>query len=196
MKSYLDKLIQRHQASHASIRPRPVARFEPTAPQMAPEYFWGDYGDADSGIDKAADPAKPYVGVDALQTIAIHLENSTPRNVSQLHVTKPAETRATVNRHLGPATEHHRAVPSETPLDTGVQVRPASIRKLSESALPPKNTNPKSGPTSQTQEPDINITIGRVEVRAVIPRAPNPMVQQKRTAPSMSLENYLKKREA
>ena len=43
--------------------------------------------------------------------------------------------------------------------------------------------------------PTIKITIGRVDVRAIMPAAPAPRPAPARPSPALSLEDYLKQRE-
>jgi hypothetical protein len=53
---------------------------------------------------------------------------------------------------------------------------------------------PLSEPLSSPPSPTIQVTIGRVEVRAVMPPAQPTQAKPTRSAPSLSLEDYLKQR--
>lgn len=75
---------------------------------------------------------------------------------------------------LQPATPNARAVVIAKPADQTVQV--------------PLETRAES---SQTP-PTIEVTIGRIEVRAVTPPAPPPSSRQRQAPPKMSLDDYLR----
>jgi hypothetical protein len=46
-----------------------------------------------------------------------------------------------------------------------------------------------------SESPSINVTIGRIDVRAVMPQTPAPVRASARPRPALSLEDYLKQRE-
>ena len=82
----------------------------------------------------------------------------------------------------------HRArgpVPTAT-----VVVQQHDLPRL-EPAVPP----PTAPLTTQAPESTIKITIGRVDVRAIMPASPAPRPAPARPSPSLSLEDYLKRRE-
>jgi hypothetical protein len=72
---------------------------------------------------------------------------------------------------------------------TPVVVQPGSISPLKPAALP---SVPGQAPTSK-EPPAIHITIGRVEVRAVMPHVAKPKVESP-AGPRLSLKDYLKQR--
>jgi hypothetical protein len=71
-----------------------------------------------------------------------------------------------------------------------VVAQPGAIRTIE--PAPPALPEPKAAPTPEPER-TINVTIGRVEVRAVSPPSPQPKRQQSK-APVMSLDEYLRKR--
>ena len=209
MTDYLGKLIKRSQTHETAIRPRPVARFEPTAPMVqsepAPEERVGGtpgndmrpYRTPIAVASSQSGDTNPFVKIQGIHTIYMP-----PWNVSLNDAEKIAVASAAAGQ--GPAFEQESRPfegPDETLLekpspDTGIQVRPANIRLLPETGFSETVAPKVTGLTAQSPEPDINVTIGRVEVRAVMPREQKPIVRPKRTAPSLTLDDYLKKREA
>jgi hypothetical protein len=61
--------------------------------------------------------------------------------------------------------------------------------------LEPTAPAPAAPLTTQELMPTIKITIGRVDVRAIMPAAPAPRPTPARPGPGLSLEDYLKQRE-
>ena len=79
---------------------------------------------------------------------------------------------------------------------------PAAPRKFAEpraSVAPPLAQPPPALPAhGEIAEPhatSINVTIGRIDVRAVMPQTPAPVRAAARPRPALSLEDYLKQRE-
>jgi hypothetical protein len=54
---------------------------------------------------------------------------------------------------------------------------------------------PAPGEIAEPNAPSINVTIGRIDVRAVMPQTPAPVRAAARPRPALSLEDYLKQRE-
>lgn len=83
----------------------------------------------------------------------------------------------------GKATPHAKVSP------TLLTIRPR-LQVPSHQAEPPL-TEQRSSPAA----PTIRVTIGRVEVRAVMPAQPAPRPARHKPSPSLSLEDYLKQRD-
>jgi hypothetical protein len=77
-----------------------------------------------------------------------------------------------------------------------IQIRP-SITPLSVSGQTGEamNVEPATNETAKESAPVVRISIGRVEVRAVLPTAPAPRPAPARPRPGLSLDDYLKERE-
>jgi hypothetical protein len=139
----------------------------------------------------------PFVKIQGIHTIY-----SPPWNVSLNDAEKTAVASAAAGQ--GPVFEQESRPfegSDETSLekpspDTGIQVRPSVIRSIPETGFSETGALKTTAPAAQSPEPDINVTIGRVEVRAVMPREQKAVARPKRTAPSLTLDDYLKKREA
>jgi hypothetical protein len=92
------------------------------------------------------------------------------------------------------------AIPSDPPVPSRVPaakppmlVVPSSSR--SQKLDDPEAANfPASSYISQTSEPSIRVSIGRVEVRAIFPTPPPRRAPPARPKPSLSLDDYLKQR--
>lgn len=87
--------------------------------------------------------------------------------------------------------------PESDPIQARQSLTPAAVvaqgrgARRTESAAP---ASPESTAT-QGQTPTIRITIGRVDVRAIMPASPAPRPTLARPGPALSLEDYLKQRE-
>lgn len=116
-----------------------------------------------------------------------------------------------------PASLHNMPTPVRRPLNTESEEKESNItylpvrqqantinvqprvalrmeNQLSSDPLRPVFQQPVNQPTEAPVRPTINVTIGRIEVRATTPQAA-PKRQQQSAAPTMSLEEYLRKRE-
>ena len=109
---------------------------------------------------------------------------------------------ATSNQNSQPQSERELPVPSTVgPLwkeATNTVSKPSLRSSAARLQQPPPNGTLSSLPQnnrSEPQSPEIRITIGRVDVRAIMPpsRPPNPAPV--RPKPALSLESYLKQRE-
>ena len=122
----------------------------------------------------------------------------------------------------GPGSDDHQAGPPsptgamrdapQTPIEPP-NLKPASgARDSGPAALPrvrtastrweddPAGTSPRSAASASSalapearSEPDVRITIGKIDVRAVFPEAPVRRVQPPRSRPTLSLDDYLKR---
>jgi hypothetical protein len=79
---------------------------------------------------------------------------------------------------------------SPRPLDRG---KPREFRAISQSPPPFRTATPRSQAREDLAAPSINVTIGRVEVRATSP-APSAPARPPARAPITSLDDYLRKR--
>lgn len=85
---------------------------------------------------------------------------------------------------------HVSAIPVESDSHAGIILRPERITARGRAGSPSRATGEESTPSMQAA-PTIKVTIGRIEVRAIMPPAP----REKKTAPPaprMSLDDYLK----
>jgi hypothetical protein len=79
--------------------------------------------------------------------------------------------------------------------DAVAQVSPAAsaVRPPKWPSVKPPN-NPLTLPSQSAAEPPIQVTIGRIEVRAVFPDPPTRRVSTSQAKPSVSLDDYLNRR--
>src|SRR6267143_714774 len=92
-----------------------------------------------------------------------------------------------------PSTKDNRIRELEERLETIRDRKPAAISsKPIEQGLKPARTPPakRLSPASEPMAPEIRVTIGRLEIRAVAPSPPQT-VRAKSAAPRLSLEAYL-----
>ncbi len=78
-------------------------------------------------------------------------------------------------------------------IEPAAQLQAGSVRKASGGYLNSANSSP-SLPDRLASEPTIEVTIGRVEVRAVVASPTPRRAERPRTKPSLSLDDYLKQR--
>jgi hypothetical protein len=97
---------------------------------------------------------------------------------------KGALTVAEVEVVPQPPSRTPKAAPS-TDVRPLTQVRPVPAQSVTPN-IPAREAN------TQTQPPTIEVTIGRIEVRAVTPPAPPPQPRQRQSPPKMSLDDYLR----
>jgi hypothetical protein len=124
------------------------------------------------------------------RTRARETEHSLSRDESDALDQRSAghETRAAINSPLTPHLSHHQdaSASGETHTPAGVFIRPQVTRKSE-----PDPTERVAAP--QETAPTINVTIGRIEVRANTSTESKPRPQQKQT-PTTSLDEYLRQR--
>jgi hypothetical protein len=118
--------------------------------------------------------------------------------VPQPRASKPSQPSET----LTGAEAESLAVEVSQPLKAtaSAEVRPVSARPSAPNAraalsAPGDFTVPvaaREGRAQTQQQPTIEVTIGRIEVRAVTPPAPQPQPRQRQAPPKMSLDDYLR----
>ena len=99
-----------------------------------------------------------------------------------------------------PSPKHRASVPSllagtrcET-LPRAARIRPALTPRVTPTAMTPRSAAEQREP-GPAATPTIRVTIGRVEVRAIVPPAPAPpRAAPARSGPMISLDEYLKQR--
>jgi hypothetical protein len=115
-------------------------------------------------------------------------EESLDRKEPSLQTLSPPASSA-----VAPSTKENRIRELEERLETIRERKPPTISsKPIEQGLKPTltPTAKRLPPTSEPMAPEIRVTIGRLEIRAVAPGPPQP-VRAKSAAPRLSLEAYL-----
>jgi len=90
-----------------------------------------------------------------------------------------------IEKQLAPPSPEPRVVTERI-----MQVAPPPVR--AERTFTPRRTD--VSPAHQPQQPTIQVTIGRVDVRAVMPAASQPRAERAPKAPELSLADYLAQR--
>jgi len=221
MSDYLDHLVARSLHRADIVQPRPASRFEPSgagtladpaahAEAAQEEPFFTEASSAGRPTAQAhftssaeSQPARSPVAQASAPPLDAVGRNGTHQPfapavhaVAQLQVPGPV--------HINSA-EHPQSPAGDTPLSArriehGEPVDAPTERVTSRTATPPPRAvsaveppaRSRSALTSpQETAPVIRISIGRVDVRAVMP-APAAPRSPARPAPSLSLEDYLK----
>ncbi|HSS22529.1 MAG TPA: hypothetical protein VLL54_20830 [Pyrinomonadaceae bacterium] len=147
--------------------------------------------------------ASPVPTVAAIETSLPTTDDPRGIKVNATVIAEPATQQA--GPRSGSALQQTEPAPSVTP---AVQPSP-TIVSTSAVELPGTTTsaaNPQTGAPrpillalandqSEQSVPAVRITIGRVEVRAIMPPVPTPARTHSRPGPALSLESYLKQRE-
>jgi hypothetical protein len=114
-------------------------------------------------------------------------------------VTVRKASAATLLGSSGGAVLHSRhAERTESVFTPGTEhLKPSTLipQERASSIIGPAAQSPFGSPSAQETAPTIKITIGRVDVRAVMPTPPAPRPASARRGPSLSLEDYLKQRD-
>ena len=111
---------------------------------------------------------------------------------------RPATQPRTVNQNAGRVA--HSVVPSRV---GPTQAQPSATIRKGEPAFDKTNGSISPGVPAalpqliraEQQQPSIRISIGRVDVRAIMPAGPAKAAMPARPKPALSLESYLKERE-
>lgn len=170
---------------HQSLMPAPVA---------------GDAGNRADLSDYAA-PA----GQQTADTHPAVSEHAPLRVV--LHAATPVDRHSTVTQEATPLIPAHAAAPEHAmTLPESIVPAPPSRTLLVAPGITPRpderqergdpwSDGPEAIPAAQRETaPTIKITIGRVDVRAVMPERPAPRPAPAARNPALSLEEYLKQR--
>ena len=148
-------------------------------------------------------PPEALISVKSVAADAVLEPSSLPGSVQPLVELRAGETAALGPAKpvpVEPAMPGRETLPPETPPPTAqalptregatMVARPRTRLAQPAGPVPAEGEQPASGPESP---PTIRVTIGRVEVRAVMPPAPEP-APPTRHAPQLSLDDYLKQR--
>jgi hypothetical protein len=146
-------------------------------------------GDADMRADRSeyAAPAGQQT-VDSQPAVSEHA----PLRVV-FHAATPADRQSTATQEATPLIPAHGTAPSSRTLLVAPEItlRPNDRQERGD----PWSDGPEPIPAAQRETaPTIKITIGRVDVRAVMPERPAPRPAPVARNPALSLEEYLKER--
>lgn len=181
---------------HAEAPP-PAPRFEPPRPLSQPNPF---HSEESRQISTPTPP--PIPAMDAEPESLPHL------NVNDEGVV--TFDRRSATQPVPPATQSRRItqqpVPGSAPSatvrlsSTRVSVSARDARPRTTAMLQPPASQPllsSTAPVNQVEQqpPTVKITIGRIDVRAVMPPAQPAATSRGRAKPALSLEGYLKQRE-
>jgi len=218
MSDYLDNLIAQSVSSTEMLRPRPVSLFEPPPATSSPaplEQVQQEAADVPEpvpprlsprGVERPAAATRP-----AAEPAA---ERPSPEPAVERPAPEPVVERAVVELTAPPATRltaetvstsHEVALPSAVagPEHRVLLQRVVALAGRSLSApivarpQVSSHREPASSPVTSLgvqPEPTIHVTIGRVEVRAVMPPAAPVAQPSPPPGPKLTLEEYLKRR--
>lgn len=133
-----------------------------------------------AGREIGAGPSTPTVQQESLSALARIRGRAVDERAVLLDV--PQAENIT---HPASVSDHARR--SSTPAKTSVQPHVTVYRE-------PPASMPAEGIARPEPAPTIKITIGRVDVRAMMPAAPAPRPAPARPSPALSLDDYLKQR--
>jgi hypothetical protein len=159
------KLILSQGTAQTALHQEPISPLEPTASLLAPA--------------RESAPTEPRL----LPRTTITVSERMTQAVVHPEIISPLKSEASP---VVPAPESSATEPERT---TQAVVHPEIISPLKPSAPPFVPV----GQSSSNEPPAIHITIGRVEVRAVVPHMAKPKVESP-AARKLSLEDYLKQR--
>jgi hypothetical protein len=204
MADYLAGLAARALGVEMVVRPRPAARFEPQAPEEPESLPVAGAPELDLK-GRAAEPAAPTVRADPIPPDKpLHAREPAGEEAGHAAaVVSPAPAESRVKQreqelvrpssvasttHTAPRDRREREVarPERIVERPATTVRPASRLTAARRAMPAKQI--------RDEPPPVRVTIGRIEVRAVVPppqAAPRPA--PRRPAP-LSLDEYLEQR--
>jgi hypothetical protein len=122
---------------------------------------------------------------------------SPDRSAVEIHdefTVPPVAPSASLSAVREPAPVVNRWSPGRTALESKA-AEPTTLTKISERIFAEPAVKFKPAPqVSQTAAPAVQVTIGRVEVRAVLPSAPAPRVVERKAPARLTLEQYLRAR--
>ena len=200
MSDFLSNLIARSYADQPAIRPRLPSRFESTSagnfsevPSFAPEI-------TTPKTSSKISPAPKLFAVDQSskgKPIADATADSEKQSVHTDETTPIPTPRSDDARETGFSAKK-TAVPVAAALgekNHGVTAKTQSFQYSSaHPAFQARRRNSFSRDEPRSTAPTINVTIGRVEVRAIQSAAPAPK-PAKSAPPKLSLDDYLQKRD-
>jgi len=216
MNNFLNQLVDRSLSESMAIQPRVPSLFEPIRSAHQPE--WTDDAafnappasvrvtfpsDAMNNPTNEAAPHRPFNrlppskrGISWQEDVHPMLENDEHPNLSASWPDRVLRHPLNVLAVLDPITESDSPLsPSPQPIppgavravtERGVSGRPSSTLR----PVPSVSVEPLRSPKSPST---IQVSIGRVEVRAVMPSTP-PARKEIPVVPKLSLEEYLKQR--
>jgi hypothetical protein len=183
MSRFLSNLVARSFADVPAIQPRLPSLFEPGgAGALAESQVFSEpsvESETPPSTDKVAPPSQK------ISKPANPVVGGTPPSQADFSPSDRNLEKETANVPTPESGDQHPAVPR-----THVRKHFSDPTHVAAGRTFPRRFEQ----TSTTSGPTINVTIGRVEVRAIHSHAPVPK-QTKPTAPKLSLEDYLKKRE-
>jgi hypothetical protein len=115
-------------------------------------------------------------------------EPATPSAAGSNQNASPQSDRELSLSTVGPPWKEGSVKTSEPSITSSPARLQPSVPNVTLSSMPQNNR-------SEQQQPAIRITIGRVDVRAIMPAVPPPAAAPVRPKPALSLESYLKQRE-
>jgi len=146
----------------------------------------------------------PRAHISTPHTVVAAASTADEERTSTPEVTHQNEPAALSAGWRATSPEDHAAIPSQDKpfVAPATDVRPASLEPAASAPMTipfAATSRPAATPTgadaARTPAPTIKITIGRVDVRAVMPAASAPPPAPAQRRPALSLDDYLKRRE-
>jgi hypothetical protein len=183
MSRFLSNLMARSFADVPAIQPRLPSLFEPggAGPLAESQAF------SETLVENRTPPATNEVALPSQKISRPSNPGVAATSPSQAHFSPSDRNleKETANVPTSESRDQHSPVPR-----TQVTKHISDLTRVAGGQMFPQRFEQ----TSTTSAPTINVTIGRVEVRAI--HSPAPVRKQsKPAAPKLSLEDYLKKRE-
>lgn len=210
MSDYLSNLIARNISQTGGIQPRLMSRFEPPLRLEEPfdEQFLELEPEDSAVASPKISPGSPRQSFNSsLQvqpsTVALNPLPSSSQPMGEEHGVPPLSERPPLPHLMGqglvmeqanislepssaanPKVEIHSVSTEILPRQSSPIIRPQIVPLPESTALPAPIANP--------EPPTIQITIGRIDVRAIAPSSSPPRQSPKPPTPNLSLQDYLR----
>ena len=187
----------RHSA-HAEAPP-PASYLEPPRHLSQPNPF---HSEEPRQVSTSTPPPIPIPAIDAetesLPRLNVNDEGAV--TFDRRSATQPAPLATQSRRIIQQPTPDSAPSATVRPSSTRVSAPARDARSRTTAMLPPPASHSLLSPTApvsqvEQQPPTVKITIGRIDVRAVMPPAQPAATSRGRAKPALSLEGYLKQRE-
>ena len=202
MSDFLSNLIARSFAAQPAIQPRLPSRFESPAAGQFTEVQSSAPATTPAQMEPGISPAPRSFATDPPAT-GEPIANATPSSAAVKKAAHTNEATTISTSHSDDASEagfgaKKTVVPSSAVIGQKKQGDIKALKSFQQfsehPAVQPRRQNSFSPNEHRPASPVINVTIGRVEVRAIQSAAPKPK-PAKPAPPKLSLDDYLQKRD-
>ena len=185
----------RHPA-HAEAPP-PASYLERPRHLSQPNPF---HSEARRHVSTSTPPPIPAIDAEAESLPRLTVNDEGAVTFDRRSATQPAPLATQSSRIIQPRAPDSAPSSTVRPSSTRVSAPARNARPRTTAMLPPPASHPllsSTAPASQVEQqpPTVKITIGRIDVRAVMPPAQPAATSRGAAKPALSLEGYLKQRE-